>query len=79
MEEGWASRPSPLSLLTSLSHSARSRSMLLGVGTPPVDALSSLVLGIMAVALGAPALVLLAGGVFLLLGHKWYSEYQPIN
>ncbi|XP_060154103.1 glycosylated lysosomal membrane protein isoform X2 [Globicephala melas] len=54
-------------------------SMLLGVGTPPVDALSSLVLGIMAVALGAPALMLLAGGVFLLLGHKRYSEYQPIN
>ncbi|XP_007171925.1 glycosylated lysosomal membrane protein [Balaenoptera acutorostrata] len=54
-------------------------SMLLGVGTPPVDALSSLVLGIVAVALGAPALMLLAGGVFLLLGRKWYSEYQPIN
>ena len=53
--------------------------MLLGVGTPPVDALSSLVLGIVAVALGAPALMLLAGGVFLLLGRKWYSEYQPIN
>ena len=79
MEEGWASWPSLLSLLTSLSHSACSRSMLLGVGTPPVDALSSLVLGIVAVALGAPALMLLAGGVFLLLGRKWYSEYQPIN
>nr|XP_014692465.1 glycosylated lysosomal membrane protein [Equus asinus] len=54
-------------------------SMLLGVGTPPVDALSPLVLGIMAVALGAPGLMLLAGGLFLLLGHKRYSEYQPIN
>lgn len=54
-------------------------SMLLGVGTPPVDALSPLVLGIMAVALGAPGFMLLAGGLFLLLGPKRYSEYQPIN
>ncbi|XP_012588862.1 PREDICTED: glycosylated lysosomal membrane protein [Condylura cristata] len=54
-------------------------SMLLGMGTPPVDTLSPLVLGIMAVALGAPGLMLLAGGLFLLLGPKRYSEYQPIN
>ncbi|XP_040491741.1 glycosylated lysosomal membrane protein isoform X2 [Ursus maritimus] len=54
-------------------------SMLLGVGTPPVDSLSPLILGIMAVALGAPGLMLLAGGVFLLLGQKQCSEYQPIN
>lgn len=53
--------------------------MLLGVGFPPMDTLSPLVLGIMAVALGAPGLVLLAGGLFLLLGPKRYSEYQPIN
>ncbi|XP_070253076.1 glycosylated lysosomal membrane protein isoform X2 [Myotis yumanensis] len=45
-------------------------SMLLGVGTPPVDAFSPLVLGIMAVALGAPGFMLLAGGLFLLLGPK---------
>lgn len=70
-----ASPPKP----ASLSHSACSRSMLLGVGIPPVDALSPLVLGIMAVALGAPGLMLLAGGLFLLLGPKRYSEYQPIN
>lgn len=49
------------------------------MGAPPVDALSPLVLGIMAVALGAPALLLLVGGLFLLLGPKGYSEYQPIN
>ncbi|XP_044771813.1 glycosylated lysosomal membrane protein isoform X2 [Neomonachus schauinslandi] len=54
-------------------------SMLLGVGTPPVDSLSPLILGIMAVALGAPGLMLLAGGVVLLLGQKQCSEYQPIN
>lgn len=66
-------------LLPCLSHSACPRSMLLGVGTPPVDSLSPLILGIMAVALGAPGLMLLAGGVFLLLGQKQCSEYQPIN
>lgn len=54
-------------------------SMLLGVGTPPLDRLSPLILGIMAVALGAPGLMLLAGGLFLLLGRKQGSEYQPIN
>ncbi|XP_037681668.1 glycosylated lysosomal membrane protein isoform X2 [Choloepus didactylus] len=54
-------------------------SMLLGMGPPPVDTLSPLVLGIMAVALGAPGLMLLAGGLVLLLRHKWHSEYQYIN
>ncbi|KAL1777515.1 glycosylated lysosomal membrane protein [Sigmodon hispidus] len=54
-------------------------SMLLGIGIPPVDALSPLVLGIMAVALGTPGLMLLGGGLFLLLRHKQYSEYQSIN
>lgn len=53
--------------------------MLLGVGVPPVDSLSPLVLGIMAVALGTPGLLLLGGGLFLLLRHKPYSEYQSIN
>uniref|UniRef100_A0A8C5P2P3 Glycosylated lysosomal membrane protein n=1 Tax=Jaculus jaculus TaxID=51337 RepID=A0A8C5P2P3_JACJA len=56
-----------------------SRSMLLGVGHPPVDALSPLVLGIMAVALGAPGLMLLGGGLVLLLSHRQHSEYQSIN
>lgn len=55
------------------------RSMILGVGTPPMDTFSPLVLGIMAVALGAPTLMLLAGGLFLMLGPKRYSEYQAIN
>ncbi|XP_069846270.1 glycosylated lysosomal membrane protein [Dipodomys merriami] len=54
-------------------------SMLLGIGSPPLDALSPLVLGIMAVALGAPGLMLLGGGLILLLRHKQYSEYQAIN
>ncbi|XP_048212512.1 glycosylated lysosomal membrane protein [Perognathus longimembris pacificus] len=54
-------------------------SMLLGVGPPPLDALSPLVLGIMAVALGTPGLMLLGGGLILLLRHKQYSDYQSIN
>ncbi|XP_005411726.1 PREDICTED: glycosylated lysosomal membrane protein [Chinchilla lanigera] len=54
-------------------------SMLLGVGPPPVDALSPLILGIMAVALGTPGLVLLGGGLVLLLRRKHSSEYQSIN
>uniref|UniRef100_A0A2K6GT93 Glycosylated lysosomal membrane protein n=1 Tax=Propithecus coquereli TaxID=379532 RepID=A0A2K6GT93_PROCO len=54
-------------------------SMLVGVGPPPMDALSPLVLGIMAVALGAPGLILLGGGLVLLLRQKQYSEYQSIN
>lgn len=53
--------------------------MLLGVGFPPVDTLSPLVLGVMAVALGAPGLMLLGGGLFLLLRRNQYSEYQSIN
>ncbi|KAM9241523.1 glycosylated lysosomal membrane protein isoform 2-T2 [Dugong dugon] len=60
-------------------HYYLSWSMLLGVGSPPVDTLSALVLGIMAVALGAPGLMLLGGGLILLLRHRRYSEYQPIN
>lgn len=39
-------------------------SMLLGVGAPPVDTLSPLILGIMAAALGAPGL--------MLLGEPWF-------
>jgi hypothetical protein len=53
--------------------------MLLGMGFPPVDIFSPLVLGIMAVALGAPGLMFLGGGLFLLLRHRRYSEYQSIN
>ncbi|KAM6167103.1 glycosylated lysosomal membrane protein isoform 2-T2 [Erethizon dorsatum] len=54
-------------------------SMLLGVGAPPVDALSPLILGIMAVALGTPGLMLLGGGLALLLRSKHSSQYQSIN
>lgn len=53
--------------------------MLLGMGFPPVEALSPLVLGIIAVALGTPGLILLGGGLFLLLRYKQHSEYQSVN
>ncbi|XP_027726554.1 LOW QUALITY PROTEIN: glycosylated lysosomal membrane protein [Vombatus ursinus] len=55
-------------------------SALLGVGSPPVDSFSPLVLGIMVVVLGAPALLLVGGGLsLLLLRHRRYSEYEPIS
>ncbi|XP_003475433.1 glycosylated lysosomal membrane protein isoform X1 [Cavia porcellus] len=54
-------------------------SMLLGVGLPPVDALSPLILGIMTVALGIPGLMLLGAGLTLILRCKHASEYQSIN
>lgn len=54
-------------------------SMLLGVGLPPMDTLSPLVMGIMAVALGVPGLMLLGGGLVLLLRHKRNPEYQSLN
>ncbi|XP_074079329.1 glycosylated lysosomal membrane protein [Macrotis lagotis] len=55
-------------------------SALLGIGIPPVDSFSPLVLGIMAVVLGAPGLLLIGGGLsLLLLRHRRYSEYEPIS
>ncbi|XP_004871258.1 glycosylated lysosomal membrane protein isoform X2 [Heterocephalus glaber] len=54
-------------------------SVLLGLGPPPVDALSPLILGIMAVALGAPGLLLLGVGVALLLHRTHPSEYRSIT
>ncbi|XP_043820629.1 glycosylated lysosomal membrane protein [Dromiciops gliroides] len=55
-------------------------SALLGIGIPPVDSFSPLLLGIMVVVLGAPGLLLVGGGlILLLLRHRRYSEYEPIN
>ncbi|RVE67142.1 hypothetical protein OJAV_G00114040 [Oryzias javanicus] len=56
--------------------------MLVGVGAPPVDTFSPVVLTIMAVGLGTPVILLLLGGVFVCL-HKMRKSataaYQPIN
>lgn len=56
------------------------RSVLLGFGTPPEDAFSPLVVAIMAVALGTPVVLLVAGAIVVLFFQKKrYSEYEPIN
>ncbi|NWI66067.1 GLMPB protein, partial [Todus mexicanus] len=55
-------------------------SALLGFGQPPRDTFSPLVISIMAVALGTPALMLLVGTCLVLFAQrKRYSEYEPIN
>ncbi|CAL8293101.1 unnamed protein product [Merluccius merluccius] len=57
-------------------------SMLAGIGDPPVDSFSPLVLAIMAVGLGTPLLLLLLGGVFVCVRRRSLAEgqaYSPIN
>ncbi|KAM9005210.1 glycosylated lysosomal membrane protein [Sarcophilus harrisii] len=55
-------------------------SAILGVGVPPVESFSPLALGIMAMVLGAPGLLLVGGGLgLLLLRHRRYSAYESIN
>uniref|UniRef100_A0A1A8Q3J5 Chromosome 1 open reading frame 85 n=1 Tax=Nothobranchius pienaari TaxID=704102 RepID=A0A1A8Q3J5_9TELE len=56
--------------------------MLVGVGSPPVDSFSPLVLAIMAVCLGAPVILLLLGGFFVFLykrRHATVTAYERIN
>ncbi|XP_066577363.1 glycosylated lysosomal membrane protein [Amia ocellicauda] len=55
--------------------------VLVGVGSPPWDSFSVLVLSIMAVALGTPALLLLLGGVCVCVKRKGRAppQYEPIN
>lgn len=58
------------------------RTMLVGVGAPPVDSFSALVLTIMVVCLGTPVVLLLLGGVFVFLYKKRQAAstaYEPIN
>ncbi|XP_030044068.1 glycosylated lysosomal membrane protein [Microcaecilia unicolor] len=55
-------------------------SAVLGFGTPPRDSFSTLVIAIMAVALGMPAVLLIVGFITMcILKKKRYSEYEPIN
>uniref|UniRef100_A0A3P9M3C9 Glycosylated lysosomal membrane protein n=1 Tax=Oryzias latipes TaxID=8090 RepID=A0A3P9M3C9_ORYLA len=56
--------------------------MLVGVGAPPVDTFSPIVLAIMAVGLGTPMILLLVGGVLVCLHKRRQGSpaiYQPIN
>ncbi|KAJ1081146.1 hypothetical protein NDU88_001329 [Pleurodeles waltl] len=55
-------------------------SSLIGIGSPPEESFSIMVICIMAVALGSPVLLLLVGGLVVFIWKKkHYSEYEPIN
>ncbi|XP_068423215.1 glycosylated lysosomal membrane protein [Clinocottus analis] len=53
--------------------------VLLGVGSPPVDVFSPLVLALMAVGLGTPMILLLLGGACVCLRKRAAASYEPIN
>ncbi|XP_075996281.1 glycosylated lysosomal membrane protein [Genypterus blacodes] len=56
--------------------------LLVGVGSPPLDSFSPLVLAIMAVGLGTPMILLLLGGVCVCVRKMTAppsSAYEPIN
>ncbi|XP_058015759.1 glycosylated lysosomal membrane protein [Ahaetulla prasina] len=55
-------------------------SALVGFGEPPREGFSLLVIGILAVALGTPAVLLIVGSLAVLTKQqKTSSEYEPIN
>ncbi|XP_060108950.1 glycosylated lysosomal membrane protein [Heteronotia binoei] len=55
-------------------------SALIGFGEPPEDTFSTLVIAILAVGLGTPVVLLVAGSITVLFKQKKrYSEYEPIN
>ena len=54
----------------------------MGVGEPPMDTFSPLVLAIMAVGLGTPMILLLLGGVCVCIRKRAAASstgYDPIN
>ncbi|XP_026205595.1 glycosylated lysosomal membrane protein [Anabas testudineus] len=56
--------------------------VLVGIGSPPVDSFSPLVIAIMAVGLGTPMILLLLGGLWVCVRKRAAcsaSSYQPIN
>ncbi|XP_035038236.1 glycosylated lysosomal membrane protein [Hippoglossus stenolepis] len=56
--------------------------VLVGVGSPPVDSFSPLVVAIMAVGLGTPVILLLLGGLWVCVRKKAADSttaYEPIN
>ncbi|XP_059836216.1 glycosylated lysosomal membrane protein [Hypanus sabinus] len=63
------------------THHHISWSVLVGHGAPPEDTFSVLVVAIMAVGLGLPAVLLLVGGVYVCIHRSRLSHtgYQPIN
>ncbi|KAF7702576.1 hypothetical protein HF521_001859 [Silurus meridionalis] len=68
--------------LTPNSTQYLSWTMLAGIGTPPSDFFSSLVIAIMAVGLGTPLILLAAGGVYICVWKRkrdTLGHYEPIN
>lgn len=56
------------------------RTMLAGVGSPPMDSISPLVVVMMAVGLGVPLLFVLLGTVYICSRKKAVTTgYEPIN
>ncbi|XP_020507318.2 glycosylated lysosomal membrane protein [Labrus bergylta] len=56
--------------------------MLVGIGSPPVDSFSPLVMSMMAVGLGTPMILLLLGGVYVCVRKRAAPSamaYEPIN
>ncbi|KAM4550561.1 glycosylated lysosomal membrane protein [Fundulus diaphanus] len=56
--------------------------MLVGVGSPPVDSFSPMVIGIVMAGLGIPIVLLLVGGVYVIIRKMRESSetsYEPIN
>ncbi|XP_066525362.1 glycosylated lysosomal membrane protein [Hoplias malabaricus] len=53
--------------------------LLMGMGTPPSDFFSPLVMAIMAIGLGTPLVLILVGGVYVCIRKKDPSSYEPIN
>ncbi|KAK3526471.1 hypothetical protein QTP70_029645 [Hemibagrus guttatus] len=56
--------------------------MLAGFGTPPSDFFSSLVIGIMAIGLGTPLVLLVVGGVYICVRKRkrdTFGQYESIN
>ncbi|XP_053330289.1 glycosylated lysosomal membrane protein [Spea bombifrons] len=63
-----------------VKHKFLSWSSLIGYGTPPKDSFSTLVICIMAVALGTPLGLLILGAIVVAtLKNRVYSNYEPIN
>lgn len=57
------------------------RTVLIGMGEPPADAFSTLIIIIIAVGLGTPLAIIIVGGVFVCVRKRMShgSIYEPIN
>lgn len=55
------------------------RTLTAGIGPPPVDFFSPLVLTTMAVGLGAPLIIVILGGVCICARRRGAAAYKPIN